>query len=264
MNVLKNKYIISFSVSIISYCCADRVKVDNEYYTLVDNDSVFNIIHEGKIKEQYQIINGQKNGYYKFYDKNLKVKEDGHLVRGKKDGIIKLYDSLDLLSVSYYENDKFIYDLDKKDFIYDTIKLSSFSLFVPKNWKSNLNASNGAELISHKNCDTSEIFCPVFSVTSEIANISLDSYCSKVLELMFSSVENIRLINKKKLTTNKIDIVQIRYSMSQGGKDIGFQTGVCKIKDKFFVLTGAAFNGKDGQFLKYDGLFQELILSVRE
>lgn len=236
----------------------------NRFYTIVENDTILNIVNKGKIKERHQIINGIKTGFYKLYDDMENLQEEGNYLNNNKDGIIKTYKNLELKSVSYFEENKKIYDLDRDDFIYDTVKFDMFKIIMPKKWNTKINLNENVLLISQKKCDSTFVFCPSFSITKETTKLNLENYTSSALLLMSRNVDKMKLIHQNDITINGFKIILIRYIILKEGKKIGVQTGFCKISNEVFVLTGTAINEIEGEFLKYDGLFEEIILSIHK
>ncbi|MCA6437456.1 MAG: hypothetical protein IM600_10135 [Bacteroidetes bacterium] len=257
----KTKWVFIFlSLGILS--CGSDNNSSNESFSMIGSDSVLKITSNEKIKEMYQIKDGEKTGFYKLYNDEGGVIEEGSVIKGNKEGLIKLYQNSVLTSVAYYEKNLKVYELDKHDFIYDSLNLKYFKICFPKNWKTNINPQENVLLIGRKNCDSSDVFCPVFSITKEKTNLSLKEYSSNALSLMQSKIEKMKILNENNFTINGFNIIQVRYMILKDGQTLGLQTGFCKINDEIFVMTGTAINDKDGEFLKYDGLFEEIILSI--
>lgn len=263
-NIKNNVKLIFPYLSLGLLSCNNVVINENESLSLIGNDSVLSLKSNGKIKEMYQIKNGTRKGFYKLFNDAEQIIEEGSIIDNNKEGLIKTYQNNSLKAVTYYEKNKKVYELDKNDFIYDSLDLKLFKIMFPISWEKSIRPQENVLLIGHKKCDSTDMFCPSFSITNESLKTSLIDYSSNALLLMQSKVEKMKIINKNNFTINGFDVVQVRYMILKDGVTLGLQTGFFKIDDVVYILTGTALNSNEGNFLKYDGLFEEIILSLHK
>lgn len=262
---------IIFITIFLPISCQQNEMIENSA-----NEEIINKLEKNELPYIEKYENGQikiktfnkdkkYHGEYVELYKNGNLKEKGVMSKGLKTGVWKTYyEDGDLKEVNQYNKGELTFKLDKYDFIFDTLFIDSnkIKILSPTNWESK--SSNGTLLYySRKRCNDSVSFCPNITIAKEKIRegLKFNDYIDINIELLESQSSFIRIIKKYEFTLNGLPSYQTSYLLEENGIGLGALSTWIKVDDVSYVITGIAMNGKEGEFLKYRGLFREIALS---
>lgn len=267
------RVIVIWMIIILPISCQEKGKPDNiikkekEANQLEYNDGIYIEKYEnGNVKIKTVMKDKKIHGEFVEYYESGKVRETGIMSKGIKNGVWKTYyENGEFKEVGQYNNKgELSFKLDEQDFIFDTLLLDSkkIKILIPKNWKTN--TSNGIVLCSsRKICHDSVDFCPNITITKEkIQNgLSFSDYIDINVELLKSQSTFVKVVKEYEFTLNGLSTYQTSYLLKSNDVDLGALTTWIDLNGVVYIISGAALNGKEGEFLKYRGLFREIALS---
>ena len=221
----------------------------------------------GKIKLRVKLEEGIEHGaYFEFYE-NQNVKESGIKIKGKKNGLWKYYNSSgEIKSAIHYYNDSLVYNLDIDDFEYHSKKIDDvLQVEIPEKWKIIKDIQEPVLLALKKECEKGIPFCPNLTITYEpsINTSEIETYLKKNDDILKSSVDNYRVIKEREYAFEGNTYFEKIYAGNSQGINIGGITTWIFSNKKTYIITGLALNEKENSFLKYEGLFKDIIDKIK-
>lgn len=205
-------------------------------------DTVSGIINSkypsGKLKESGRLIEGRKNGIWKFYD------EEGHLS-----------------SVEYFYKNEKLAIVDKNDFIYTTILIDNISIDLPFQWEIKRNYKK-AMLFAVKNNLESSKFAPTINILKVPIDtgFEINKFIMQDQEDLKNNYNDIAFTEVKHLKVSGLNAYEMLYYIKLNNfKLVTVSTYIQKGND-LYIITHISEANKD-EFMKYNDLFDEIINS---
>ena len=257
-----NKIIFFLLAVIFITACKNRKdKVEQNSFNKNIKEEYYS---DGKIKVRAKLKGSlEHGGYFRFY-KNKNVKESGVKIKGKKNGLWKHYDSIGSLTlVSHYYNDSLICNLDVNDFEYCSRKIAhNLQLEIPNKWELINNIDNNSILLAlRKRCDESYSFCPSLTITRDsiVKRSEIEGYLKKGNDFLSSSLEAYKVVKERKYSYSGRDYYEKIYIGNSQNLSLGGITTWIFDNRNTYIVTGFSLNEKENSFLKYQGLFKDII-----
>lgn len=221
----------------------------------------------GNIKLRAELEEGIEHGVYFKFHKNQAVEESGVKIKGKKNGLWKYYDSFGKIkSVKHFYNDSLVYNLDTSDFEYRSKKIDDvLQVETPKKWTIIKDIQNPVLLALKKECEKDISFCPNLTITYElpINTSEIETYLKKNDDVLKSSLDNYKVLKKREYVFEGNKYFEKVYTGSSQGVNIGGITTWVFNNKRTYIITGLALNEKENSFLKYEGLFKDIINKIK-
>lgn len=254
---MKVVHVVIISLCLLVAACSDKVK-ENDMNEAIDNTS-FKVIATKK--------DGKYHGQYALVDTKGNIIESGIMIEGMKNGVWKYYnDEGSLKKVLQYYNDSVVFELDKSDFSLLSFNIDNdqFVIDIPINWGTEVKRDSRILLISKKKCDSSYVFCPNMTITKETLNedIELVNYLNASLNTLRQKMQNLKIVNKGEVIINGFPSYQLTYTAEFNNTKLGGLITWIRKDDDIYIITGMAMN-ENSAFLKYKGLYQEVALSFK-
>lgn len=265
MSMIK-KYIL-FVVIITMISCKDeskQVKLNNSNNS---SDIKEEYYANGNIKFKAELKEGIEHGAYFKFHKNQAVEESGIKIKGKKNGLWKYYDSFGKIkSAKHFYNDSLVYNLDTSDFEYHSKKIDDvLQVEIPEKWTIIKDIQNPVLLALKKECEKDIPFCPNLTITyeSSINTSEIETYLNKSDDVLKSSLDNYKMLKKREYVFEGNTYFEKVYTGSSQGINIGGITTWIFSNKRTYIITGLALNEKGNSFLKYEGLFKDIISEIK-
>ena len=160
-----------------------------------------------------------------------------------------------------------VYNLDISDFEYDSKKIDdNLGIEIPKNWKIINEVKEEPVLLAiRKECGENISFCPNLTITYEspINENNIQAYLTASNDVLKSSIDNYRVIKERKYAFEGNTYFEKIYTGSSQGINVGGITTWIFSNKKTYIITGLALNEKENSFLKYEGLFKDIIDKIK-
>ncbi len=223
----------------------------------------------GKIKLHVGLKNGVEHGLYLKYFDDGNLATSGIKINGKKSGLWKDFNrDGEVVFAKQYLKDKLLYELDNKDFFFKLFKFSNeFSISIPSYWETTEFPDSNQLIISvKKKCNQDVKFCPTFSLTREIIDqrsFNIDEHLKSMEEQLSNRFKGFRIIKQREYSAERVIYYEKVYTGKYNDIQIvGISTWAIK-KNYLYSITGFAINEKGNSFLRYEGLFKDIINSLK-
>ncbi|SNY99681.1 toxin-antitoxin system YwqK family antitoxin [Flagellimonas pacifica] len=260
------KYILLIVIITIISCKDEskQVKLNNPNKS---SDIKQEYYANGNVKLRAELKEGIEHGAYFKYFKNQTVEESGVKIKGKKNGLWKYYDSLGKIkSAKHFYNDSLVYNLDTSDFEYRSKIIDAvLQVEIPEKWTVIKDAQTPVLLALKKECEKDIPFCPNLTITyeSSINTSEIETYLKKNDDVLKSSLNNYKVLKKREYVFEDNTYFEKVYIGSSQGINIGGITTWIFSNKRTYIITGLALNEKENSFLKYEGLFKDIINEIK-
>lgn len=260
------KYIL-FVVIITIISCKDESKQVKLNHPNKSSDIKEEYYTNGNIKLRAELEEGVEHGAYFKFHKNQTVEESGVKIKGKKNGLWKYYDSLGKIkSAKHFYNDSLVYNLDTSDFEYRSKKVDDvLQVEIPEKWTTIKDIQKPVLLALKKECEKDISFCPNLTITYElpINTSEIETYLKKNDDVLKSSLNNYKVLKKREYVFEGNTYFEKVYIGSSQGINIGGITTWIFSNERTYIITGLALNEKENSFLKYEGLFKDIVKETK-
>jgi hypothetical protein len=211
--------------------------------------------------------NGTNEAKATLVDANGKIKAKGMFINNKLAGAWVRYDENgNVIGAEHYSDGKPLHTLDKNDFIFRNWENQQlgFKILVPEKWVE-LKSPNSALLASfEKNVtDTAVHAKPNFNVARAKLDSgqTLEKLGQQQIEMYHQSFGRIDIVEKSNVTIDSCTAFRW-YGMYQTETNkIGFLNVIIVSGNDAWLFSCEAQNREDGEFLKYQGVFQQIVES---
>lgn len=202
-------------------------------------------------------------------DASGKLLARGHMFQNKVTGAWLNYDANgNVVSAVQYSNGSVKYQLDANDFKTKRVgyKEMGISFAIPVNWDT-ISPFNPKTLISYEK----EISEPGVAMKPNIniskgtldAGQTLDVLAKQDLDMLHEAVGRVEIVDEAYLSIDSCKAFR-RYGMyyTEDNK-VGFLDAIIIHGNDVYVISCAAQNREQGEFLKYQAVFENLVMSVQ-
>ncbi len=203
------------------------------------------------------------------YGKDGKISARGFMFNNKPSGAWVYYDANgNITKAEHFAGESMKYNLDVEDFKTSriTFKEMGISAEIPVNWKP-IESPNTASLISYEKVVTEDgiLMMPNFNIAKGKieAGQTLESLAAEQLNMLHQNVGRVELIDESFLMIDSCKSFR-RYGMyfTENNK-VGFLDAIIVKGDTIWVISCAAQNREQGEFLKYQSVFESLVMSIK-
>lgn len=210
-----------------------------------------------------------RNGKAVLIAKDGTVRGRGYFFHGKPAGAWVRYDSLgNILSAAHLLDGKSLCELDKNDFYFTSWKNDTMgaSFMVPKSWKQ-IPSPNSALLVSFEKeiSDTTIRVKPNFNVTHAKLQPgdNLQSLARMELQMLQEKMGSVEVVDEAFITVDSCNAFRRYGKYSNGNASVGFLDLIIISGNDAWFFSCEAQNKTQGEFLRYQGVFQEITESFR-
>lgn len=262
------KYLVAIFITVMITGCQQKT-VNNGVYEkhikIIGKDTIVNIVNEDTLVYSYFIKNNKPNGLFQSYIHG-NVFSSGILIDSLKTGVWKYYNfkSSKLDSVSHFFHNKKIISLDTGNFTFKKTRMdmSGIEISIPVNWVVKENYEGTIFVISKKEKENN--FKPnIALVVERNSPVDFDNYCKSAGGLLMSQFSDSRVVEEKELQLDGYQAKQIIFTGVNSNRFLGEIVLIINHPDGYYIYTAIADNGTDSAFLKYKGLFEEILYSSR-
>lgn len=180
---------------------------------------------------------------------------------------IRYNENGEVISASHYSEGVVKYNLDIHDFATKstTFMELGISVAIPIEWKA-LETPNTSLLISYEKTikDKEILMMPNFNIAKGKLEPgqTLSSLAAEQLNMLHNAVGRVELVDESFLTIDSCKAFR-RYGMyyTQDNK-VGFLDAIIVKGETIWVISCAAQNREQGEFLKYQSVFENLVMSI--
>lgn len=201
-------------------------------------------------------------------DANGKLKARGHFYLNQPNGAWLKYDAEgNVVSAVQFAEGTAKYNLDAEDFRTErvAIKEMGISFVKPLKWDTVLPYNPNSFVSFEKNIDEAGLIMkPNINISKGTldAGQTLESLAADMLNMLHSNVGRVELVDEAYLTIDSCRSFR-RYGMYYTDDNkVGFLDAIIVKGNTIWVFSCAAQNREQGEFLKYQQVFESLVLSV--
>lgn len=173
-----------------------------------------------------------------------------------------------VISAVHYSDGQPKYDLDPNDFITKRVTMDEMgiSFAVPVNWDT-VSPFNPKSFVSYEKNITSEglMMKPNINIAKGTLEPgqTLEQLAAQQLNLLHETVGRVELVDESYLTIDSCKSFR-RYGMyyTEDNK-VGFLDAIIVHGNTIYVISCAARNREQGEFLRYQSVFENLVMSVQ-
>ena len=202
------------------------------------------------------------------YDASGVITARGFFYNNQPSGAWFHYDATGkIVSVKHYSQGAAKYNLDATDFKTKRVSFNEMGISaeIPEQWKS-IETPNAGSLISYEKPVTEQgiLMMPNFNIAKGKleAGQTLKSLAADQLNMLHDAVGRVELVDESFLTIDSCSAFR-RYGMyyTEDNK-VGFLDAIIVKGDQIWVISCAAQNREQGEFLKYQSVFENLVMSI--
>ncbi len=234
-------------------------KIDSSIISIETDSGRLEIIHRKKTNEADFFL----------FSKNGKILQQGNYLENEVSGPwIKFDENGNAISAYHFSKGKAIHKLDSSDFnfvVYSSKNLGA-SFSYPKNWKEEFsNETSGIIAFSKTLKDKSPTTLAHFSIRHEQLQKgdNLEKLGQMQIQNLHENADRVELVNEIFYEQDSCQVLR-RFGMySDDSGTIGFLYAILLNRDNVWFLTCESPNNVAGQFLNYQGVFQEVLESFK-
>ncbi|HTF05766.1 MAG TPA: hypothetical protein VK826_17180 [Bacteroidia bacterium] len=203
------------------------------------------------------------------YGKDGKIAGRGFLFNGRPSGAWIHYDANgNIIKAEHYSDGVVKYNLDVTDF--QTVRMNfkemGISLAVPAKWKA-IETPNPANLISYEKEVTEEgiLIMPNFNLACGKIEPgqTLEILAEQQMNMLHEVVGRVETVDESYVTVDSCRAF-LRYGKYYTENNmVGFLDAIIIKGDKVWVISCAAQNREQAEFLKYQSVFENLVMSIQ-
>lgn len=220
-------------------------------------------------KYEIETIPGNSEAKAVLLDANGKIIARGLMLDGKPSGAWVKYDANgNIISAEHYSQGKPLHPLDVNDFNFRTWENQKLGvrLNIPKNWKE-LPSDNPALIASFEkeNKDTAIHIKANFNlVRAKLAPTdNLEKLEQMQIDMMHQNFGRVEIVEEKNFIVDSCSAFR-RYGMYYvDNNKVGFLNVIIVHGTDAWLFSCEAQNKQDGEFLKYQGVFQQIVESFQ-
>ncbi len=220
-------------------------------------------------KLEIKSFTGLKESDATLYSSDGKIVQQGKFLDDKPAGAwVKYDDGGKAISAYHYSNGKAIHKLDPDDFNFVTCAKTGFgaTFSVPKSWPETSSPDPSHLIAFSKNIPEQEgTLHPNFNFRHEKlrAGDSLSGLANMQLQILHENVGRVDLVEQSDFILDGCQATR-RYGMfTEETGTVGFLSAIIISGDDVWFFSCEASNNKPGDFLKYQGVFQEILESFK-
>lgn len=201
-------------------------------------------------------------------DANGKILSRGHLLNNQPTGAWLKYDeSGNVIQAVHYTGTSTL-QLDAEDFITERVVMSEMGItFVkPLNWDT-VSPYNPKTFVSYEKNISAEGLLMKPNINISKGNLepgqTLESLAAEMLNMLHNAVGRVELVDEAYVTIDSCRSFR-RYGMYYTDDNkIGFMDAIIVHGSTIYVVSCAAQNKEQGEFLQYQSVFESLLLSIQ-
>ncbi|HET6993205.1 MAG TPA: hypothetical protein VFJ43_17860 [Bacteroidia bacterium] len=266
---LNSIFLSAILISFVS-CSSDSAPDKKTDSAVADTASGKKIIQTDSGRIEIEIAKGSNEGKAALYDANGKLLQTGMYINDKPAGAWIKYDaSGNIISAEHYSSGKPLMQLDKNDFVFREWNNGKIGLKfkVPKDWTER-SSPNPALLVSFEKPvkDTTVHMKPNFTVAKATlgSGENLEILAKRQIDMMHQYYDRVEPpIDENNIAVDSCDAFR-RYGMYYSGNEKFGYLNVIIIKNTdVWFFSCVAQNNANAEFLKYQGVFQEILESIQ-
>jgi hypothetical protein len=249
-------------------CSSESPKSENKNDTAVSSANK-TILQTDSGRIEVETMAGTDEGKATLVDANGKITGRGMLIDGKISGAWVRYDANgNIISAEHFSEGKPLHALDKNDFDFRSWenKQLGVRIKVPKNWKE-LPSANPALVASFQkdDADTSVHMKANFNIARAALapGDNLEKLTQMQIDMMHQNFGRVEIVEENKIVLDSCSAFR-RYGMYfVENNKVGFLNVIIVHGNDAWFFSCEAQNKADGEFLKYQGVFQEIVESFQ-
>ena len=256
-------------LSLFSSCTSEESDKTNEDSAKNENAASVKILTTDSGKLEIKSFTGLKESDATLFSSDGKVVQQGKFLDDKPAGAWVKYDRAgNIISAYHYSNGKPIHKLDPEDFNFVTCAKPGFgaTFSVPKSWPETISPDPSHLIAFSKNSsEQSGALHPNFNFRHEKLRPgdSLSGLANMQLEILHENVGRIDLVEQSDFMLDECKATR-RYGMfTEETGTVGFLSAIIISDYDVWFFSCEAPNNKPGDFLKYQGVFQEILESFK-
>lgn len=234
-----------------------------------DKSKSINILTTDSGKLFINSVAGQKESEATLLSADGKLLQEGKFFDNKPAGAwLKYDDNGKVISAYHYSNGKPSHKLDPEDFNFTTCAKPGFgaTFSVPRAWPETVSPDPSHLVAFSKNVNDPQITLhPNFNFRHEKLHPgdSLEGLANTQLEILHENVGRLDLIEKSVFTVDGCKATRCYGMFAEESGTVGFLSAVIVSGDDVWFFSCEAQNNKPGEFLIYQGVFQEILESFK-
>jgi hypothetical protein len=257
---------ILFFLASCSSDVSDKTKTDSvQNYT----SASATILSTDSGKLEIKRIGALKESEATLFSSDGKISQKGKFFENKPAGAWLKYDaSGKVISAYHYSNGKPMHKLDPEDFNFVTCAKPGFgaTFSVPKAWPETPSPDPSQLVAFSKNvADPTVTLHPNFNFRHEKLHPgdSLEQLANMQLQVLHENVGRLDLVEKNEFSVDGCAATRCYGMFSEESGTVGFLSAVIISGDDVWFFSCEAQNNKAGEFLIYQGVFQEILESFK-
>ncbi len=268
-NIFPFIFISAISFSIASCSSGEEKNEKQNNNSIAIPQTVKTTLQTDSGRIEIETIPGNDESKAVLVDANGKIVERGSFIDNKPAGAWVKYDANgNIISAEHYSEGKPTHTLDKNDFDFRTWenKQLGAKFLVPKNWKE-LPSPNPALVASFQKdeTDTAVHIKPNFNLARAQLSPgdSLGKLAQAQIEMMHQNLGRVEIVNESNIILDSCAAFR-RYGMYYvENNKVGFLDVIIVSGNTAWFFSCEAQNKFDGEFLKYQGVFQQIVDSFQ-
>jgi len=268
---MKLKYFIFSIVAIAATSCSDskseNEKSDSSNQVQTPATSIKEIqTDSGKLVVTH--VEGLELDSAVLYNVSGRITARGFFYNNQPSGAwIRFDEAGKIISATHYSEGTPKYNLDAGDFKTKRVSFQEMGISaeIPEQWQA-IETPNAGSLISYEKtvADKEIKMMPNFNIAKGKleSGQTLKSLAADQLNMLHDAVGRVELVDESFLTIDSCSAFR-RYGMyyTEDNK-IGFLDAIIVKGDKIWVISCAAQNREQGEFLKYQSVFENMMMSI--
>jgi hypothetical protein len=272
---MKNNFafiLISILTFSIVSCSSEEPKAENKIDStapIVVAPAVKTTLQTDSGRMEIETVPGTQEGKAVLMDANGKIIARGMMIDGKPSGAWIRYDANgNIISAAHYEEGKPSHVLDINDFNFRTWenKQLGVKLQVPKNWKE-LPSSNPALVASFQkdDKDTAVHIKANFNIVrgALAPGDNLQKLAQMQIDMMHQNFDRVVPIDERTIVIDSCAAFRRYGTYRVENNEVGFLDVIIVHGNDAWFFSCEAQNKQDAEFLKYQGVFQQIVESFQ-